>query len=333
MITAVDLFSGCGGLSLGFQQAGIEILAAIDNWNIALDVYRENFDHLAIQQDLNDENTAIKIIKKIAPEMLIGGPPCQDFSSAGKRDLNGERANLTYSFANIVCGIKPKWFVMENVQRITRNQILSQISEQFTRSGYGLSAIVLDASLCNTPQSRSRFFLIGELGGKHNTLVDLFKANLSDKPMTVRDYLGDKLELQYYYRHPRSYARRGIFSIDEPSPTIRGVNRPMPPNYKLHSGDPQDIDIAAIRPLSTIERSYIQTFPDSFKFFGTKTNLEQMIGNSVPVNLALFVASTILKYIKDGYGNQKSSILFDLEEEFALTNSVLFHQKATAKSS
>ena len=64
MIKAVDLFSGCGGLSLGFQQAGIEILAAIDNWNIALDVYRKNFDHPAIQQDLADEVTSIKIIEK-----------------------------------------------------------------------------------------------------------------------------------------------------------------------------------------------------------------------------------------------------------------------------
>jgi DNA (cytosine-5)-methyltransferase 1 len=299
MITAVDLFSGCGGLSLGFEQAGVEILAAIDNWNIALDVYRENFNHPAIQQDLADEITSIKIIRKFAPEMIIGGSPCQDFSSAGNRNLNGGKAGLTYNFTTIVCDIKPKWFVMENVPRITKSNIFTQISNQFLDYGYGLSSIVLDASFCNVPQSRSRFFLIGELGGNQNTLVDLFKINLSNKPMTVRDYLGDKLNLEYYYRHPRSYARRGIFSIDEPSPTIRGVNRPIPPNYKLHSGDPQDIDIAMIRPLSTIERSYIQTFPRSFKFFGTKTNLEQMIGNSVPVNLAFFVASTILNFIKD----------------------------------
>jgi DNA (cytosine-5)-methyltransferase 1 len=299
MITAVDLVSGCGGLSLGFQQAGFDILAAIDNWNIALDVYRENFNHPAIQQDLSDEITSIKIIRKYAPEMIIGGSPCQDFSSAGNRNFNGEKAGLTYSFTNIVCDIKPKWFVMENVPRITKSNIFTQISNQFLVYGYGLSSIVLDASFCNVPQSRSRFFLIGELGGSQNALVDLFKSNLSNKPMTVRDYLGDKLNLEYYYRHPRSYARRGIFSIDEPSPTIRGVNRPIPPNYKLHSGDPQDIDIAKIRPLSTIERSYIQTFPRTFKFFGTKTNLEQMIGNSVPVNLAFFVASTILNFIKD----------------------------------
>ena len=298
MITTIDLFSGCGGLSLGFQKAGVDILAAIDNWDIALDIYRENFNHPVIQQDLSEEVTSIKIIRKFAPEMIIGGSPCQDFSSAGKRDVNGDRANLTYNFANIVCEIKPKWFVMENVQRITKSPILPQISDQLRRCGYGLSSVVLDASLCHVPQSRSRFFLIGEFGGKQNALVDLFKIDLANKPMTIRDYLGDKLKLQYYYRHPRSYARRGIFSIDEPSPTIRGVNRPIPANYKLHSGDPQDIDISTIRPLSTIERSYLQTFPESFKFFGTKTNLEKMIGNSVPVNLAYFVASTILKYMK-----------------------------------
>jgi DNA (cytosine-5)-methyltransferase 1 len=314
MITAIDLFCGCGGLSLGFQQAGVEILAGIDNWEIALDVYRENFKHLVINQDLSDEISAIKTVRKFPMDIIIGGSPCQDFSSAGKLNNNGDHANLTYNFANIVCAIKPRWFVMENVQRITKSQILINISKQFTTNGYILSPIVLDAALCNVPQARSRFFLIGELDRKQNSLLNLFRSNLSDKPMTVRDYLGDSLNLQYYYRHPRSYARRGIFSIDEPSPTIRGVNRPIPPNYKLHSGDPQNIDITTIRPLTTIERSYIQTFPKTFKFFGAKTNLEQMIGNSVPVNLAYFVASNILQYIKDRQSSQELSIDFLMED-------------------
>lgn len=298
MITAVDLFCGCGGLSLGFQRAGIKILAAVDNWQPALNVYQENFNHPALLQDLSDEKTAITLIKKYNPNMIIGGSPCQDFSSAGKRDISNGKAALTYHFANIVCAIKPRWFVMENVQRITKSHVLTEIMEQFSNQGYGLTPIVLDASLCYTPQARLRFFLIGELHGKDNALLNLINANLSDKPMTIRDYLGDKLNLQYYYRHPRSYARRGIFSIDEPSPTIRGVNRPIPPNYKLHSGDPENIDISTIRPLSTLERSYLQTFPETFKFSGTKTNLEQMIGNAVPVNMATLIASTIIKHIK-----------------------------------
>jgi DNA (cytosine-5)-methyltransferase 1 len=318
MITAVDLFCGCGGLSLGFQKAGIDVLAAMDNWTSAVNVYRENFHHPVIQQDLQDEKLTVDIIQKIAPDMIMGGSPCQDFSSAGKRDITNGKAALTYHFANIVCELKPTWFVMENVQRITKSHVLTEIVEQFASSGYGLSAVVLDASFCNTPQTRSRFFLIGELHGKHNTLVGLFKVNLAAKPMTIRDYLGDRLNLQYYYRHPRSYARRGIFSIDEPSPTIRGVNRPIPPNYQLHSGDPDNIDLATVRPLSTLERSYLQTFPESFKFFGTKTDLEQMIGNAVPVNMAEFVASVIVDYIK----GIRQPALFN-EETFVLPDNAL----------
>lgn len=298
MLTAVDLFCGCGGLSLGFQNAGIKILAAMDNWEAALTVYQENFNHPAILQDLSDEQAAINLINKYNPDMIMGGSPCQDFSSAGKRDINNGKAALTYHFANIVCAVKPRWFVMENVQRITKSHVLTEIMEQFSNQGYGLTPIVLNAAFCYTPQARLRFFLIGELHGKDNALVNLINTNLSDKPMTIRDYLGDKLNLQYYYRHPRSYARRGIFSIDEPSPTIRGVNRPIPPNYQLHSGDPDNIDISTIRPLSTLERSYLQTFPETFKFSGTKTNLEQMIGNAVPVNMAEFIASMMMQYIK-----------------------------------
>lgn len=78
--------------------------------------------------------------------------------------------------------------------------------------------------------------------------------------MTVADYLGNSLGIEFYYRHPRSYARRGIFSIHEPSPTIRGVNRPVPRGYQLKHNDPVS-SIEGIRSLTTVERSYIQTFP------------------------------------------------------------------------
>ena len=135
--------------------------------------------------------------------------------------------------------------------------------------------------------------------------------------MTVRDYLGDQLGLEVYYRHPRNYNRRGVFSIDEPSPTIRGVNRPVPQGYRLNSCDPEGVDLTAVRPLTTIERSYIQTFPADFKFSGTKTNLEQMIGNAVPVNLGKFVAQAIQEYGRNGVSNNTlldTASLFSLPE-------------------
>ena len=121
--------------------------------------------------------------------------------------------------------------------------------------------------------------------------------------MTVRDYLGDKLGVDYYYRHPRSYARRGVFSIDEPSPTIRGVNRPLPSGYKIHHNDPVQTT-EGIRPLTTKERSLIQTFPGTFTFLGTKSEIEQMVGNAVPVNLGTFVGRAILDYIRDKEENK-----------------------------
>jgi DNA (cytosine-5)-methyltransferase 1 len=184
---------------------------------------------------------------------------------------------------------------MENVARIMKSSILTDVIKQFEKSGYGITTTVLDSSYCNTPQSRKRFFLIGVLGGDHDAISSIIEKNLSKKPMTIRDYFGDSLGLEYYYRHPRNYTRRGIFSIDEPSPTVRGVNRPVPSGYKKHSNDPDKIELSEIRSLTTIERSYIQTFPKDFKFIGTKTNIEQMIGNAVPVNLAEFIAKAILE--------------------------------------
>jgi DNA (cytosine-5)-methyltransferase 1 len=310
VIKCVDLFAGCGGLSLGFEKAGFHVLAALDHWDKSVEVYKDNFTHPILLQDLTDENTSIKIIKKWKPELIMGGPPCQDFSSAGKRDVNGGRADLTYHFANIVCSIKPDWFVMENVEQIKKSYILRDVINQFMNAGYGLSANILDASFCGVPQARTRFFLVGHMGDGHNQLNKIFEKHLSTHPLTVRDYLGDSLKLEYYYRHPRNYNRRGIFSIDEPSPTIRGVNRPVPGGYKLNSCDPKGVDLKTIRPLTTKERSLIQTFPKSFRFNQSKTHLEQMIGNAVPVNLARFVAEGIKKYLKSG--SLKEKTLLDL---------------------
>lgn len=296
----VDLFAGCGGLSLGFEKAGFAVVAAYEYWEPSIEVYQKNFTHPIFQQDLTEEKESIQKIKGHAPDLIMGGPPCQDFSSAGKRDMTQGRADLTYHFANIICSIKPEWFVMENVEQIKKSPILADVIEQFEKSGYGLTSAILDASFCGVPQSRIRFFLIGHLNDAHNQLSGILKKNLSAKPMTIRDYLGNQLGVEVYYRHPRNYNRRGIFTIDEPSPTVRGVNRPIPKGYKLNTCDPENIDLQQVRPLTTLERSYLQTFPREFKFFGTKTNLEQMIGNAVPVNLATFIANAIQEYCQNG---------------------------------
>ena len=294
-MNAVDLFSGCGGMSLGFKEAGFNVVAAFDNWKPAVEIYEANFDQPIFLKDLSDSD-ASDLVASFHPDIIIGGPPCQDYSIAGKRQL-GKRANLTVRFAQIVAEVQPSWAVFENVYNIERFGTLPELESILSGSGYGLTEKILDASLCGVPQTRKRFFLIAHKDDQDGFLEETLVSGLSDTPMTVRDYLGDKLQTQYYYMHPRSYARRAVFSVDEPSATIRGINRPIPPNYKHHPADAAKIE-DGVRSLTTKERSYIQTFPEEFNLPGTKTNVELAIGNAVPPLLARYVANSITSYVK-----------------------------------
>ena len=280
--------------------------------------------------DLSNVEDCVAEIESKHPDMIIGGPPCQDFSSAGKRDEDNGRGDLTVNYAQIINRIRPKWFVMENVERITKTKKLIDAKKIFKEAGYGLSWQVLDASKCGVPQKRKRFFMIGKLHEQDDFMVPFLQSGLSKTSMTLREYFGDSLGVEYYYRHPRSYARRGIFSIDEPSPTVRGVNRPMPKGYEIHDNDPVKSK-EGIRALTTIERSYIQTFPKTFKFEGSKTELEQMIGNAVPVKLAEYVATSIKKYLEEPHRERNLEIDFQqflLEDRLAAYISEPIHRKA-----
>lgn len=295
MPKVVDLFAGCGGLSRGFQDTGFEVVAAFENWPVAADCYSKNFAHPVYREDLNDVESSVKLIEGFEPDIIIGGPPCQDFSHAGKR-IEAGRAGLTEAYASIINQIRPSYFLMENVDRAQNSNAYSVARSIFKEAGYGLTERVLLASRCGVPQRRKRFFCIGILGGEDEALSDALDKGLSEREMTVRDYLGDSLDTEYYYRHPRNYNRRGVFSIDEPAPTMRGVNRPIPKGYPGHPNDACQI-LDKVRPLTTLERSLIQTFPADFKWSGSKTDREQMIGNAVPVNLGAYVAKALMEYI------------------------------------
>lgn len=293
----VDLFAGSGGLSLGFESAGYEVVAAYESWDAAIECYRANFCHPVFKLDLSDVAGAVKEISDFEPDLIMGGPPCQDFSQAGRR-AEGERADLTTAFAKIVTTIRPRIFVMENVDRAAKSQAYLQARAMFKDADYGLSERVLDSSRCGVPQRRKRFICVGVLGETDKFLDITIDQMLSVAPMSVRDYFGSDLEVDHYYRHPRNYSRRAVFSVDEPSPTVRGVNRPVPSGYPGHPGDSAPID-SHIRSLTTIERARVQTFPVDFNWVGSKTSVEQMIGNAVPVKLAEFVANAATKYLRD----------------------------------
>ena len=120
--------------------------------------------------------------------------------------------------------------------------------------------------------------------------------------MSIRDYFGNKVadEIGHFFHHQRNYNRRAIFSVDEPSPTIRGQHRPKPEpwNYKKHPKDSAPIKDAY--DFKAKERAFIQTFPYNFIFDGYETHLNQMIGNAVPVKMAEYIAKTLKPIIEKG---------------------------------
>ena len=297
----VDLFAGCGGLSYGFQNAGFDIAAAFEYWNVAVECYKQNFSHPVYEMDLSNTEEASEIIKKLNPDIIIGGPPCQDFSHAGKR-IEASRASLTKSYADIINAVRPKYFVMENVDRAEKSNTFAEAREIFKNASYGLTQVVLDASHCGVPQRRKRFFCVGALNVNDDFLKEYLLKNVSKHATTLREYFGNSLDFEYYYRHPRNYSRRAVFSIDEPAPTMRGVNRPVPKGYPGHPNDACVLN-EDIRALTTLERALIQTFPPTYKWCGNKTDMEQMIGNAVPVKLAEFIANALKAYIDNKSNN------------------------------
>jgi DNA (cytosine-5)-methyltransferase 1 len=289
----VDLFAGCGGMSRGFEDAGVEVVAAFENWEPAIHAYRENFDHPVYKMDLADvDGISELLLREFAPDMVIGGPPCQDFSSAGKR-LEDTRADLTVAFARTIAKVRPAYFVMENVQRARTSAAYSEARKVFKSAGYGLIETVLDAAFFGAPQRRKRFFVIGKLDAADDFSESRIENRASAEPMTVREYCGDAFRKDHYYRHPRNYTRRAVFSIDEPAPTMRGVNRPIPKGYPGHAGDSHPVS-GDVEALTTEQRALIQTFPGEFRWPGARSHVEQLIGNAVPVKLAQAVADFVL---------------------------------------
>ena len=180
----VDLFAGCGGLSLGFQNAGFSIIAAFDNWDEAINIYKLNFSHPIIKRDLNDTSD-LSDIENLKPDIIIGGPPCQDYSSAGHRNEDLGRAQLTIKFAEIITRIRPSFFLMENVPNIQKSEKLDQVLNMFHESGYGISKMVIDASRCGVPQKRRRFIVLGGLNEPEGFLDELLYRGQSKKNVTI----------------------------------------------------------------------------------------------------------------------------------------------------
>lgn len=168
---AVDLFAGAGGMTLGFEQAGFDVLAAVELDPIHASVHEYNFPFWTTICQSVTETTA-KDIRELSAigdrdiDVVFGGPPCQGFSLMGKRNFNDERNSLVWHFLRLVLDLHPKFFVLENVRGITigkHQNILHKIITEFKSNGYQVQENyqVLNAANYGVPQNRHRMFLIG----------------------------------------------------------------------------------------------------------------------------------------------------------------------------
>lgn len=165
--TVLDLFCGCGGMSLGFSQAGYKVLLGIDIWEDALMTYKRNHPGgntlCADLSEVKAKDVEIALgTNKV--DVIIGGPPCQGFSVAGKRLINDERNKLYKGFVRMVSHFRPKAFVLENVPSILsigNGAVKASITTDFENLGYNVVTKVLTASDYGVPQNRRRAIFVG----------------------------------------------------------------------------------------------------------------------------------------------------------------------------
>lgn len=169
----IDLFCGCGGFSHGFEKAGFNVLLGIDVWKDALSTFKHNhFGSNTLQADLSilQPEDTLTLLKGNNVDVIIGGPPCQGFSVAGKRIVDDIRNQLYKNFVHFVSYFKPKAFVMENVPNILSiggGIVRDSIINDFSELGYTVEYKVLTASDFGVPQNRRRAIFVGFLNGHH----------------------------------------------------------------------------------------------------------------------------------------------------------------------
>lgn len=163
----IDLFCGCGGLSLGFEQAGFEPVLAVDSWKDAVITYNHNRPSpVGICEDIHNLSDDFWTSLNQSGEIVgvIGGPPCQGYSTVGTRDINDPRNHLYLQYCRVVEKVRPQFFVIENVKGLTtlsNGLFLDDIYRRFSSLGYNVSYQILNAAHYGVPQNRERVFFVG----------------------------------------------------------------------------------------------------------------------------------------------------------------------------
>ena len=193
--TVVSLFSGAGGFSTGFRQAGLKPIFGVEINPDARQTYELNLDGICHQIDLSTVNPAAlsNLLGKSKPFAVIGGPPCQGFSSAGSRDSSDPRNKLIFNYLNIVRELAPRWFIFENVEGILTSgdgKDIYRLVHEFLAMGYSIRLQKVNFASYGVPQSRKRVLIIGNrIGAEFYFPREIFSFNsgkikkLSDKPL------------------------------------------------------------------------------------------------------------------------------------------------------
>jgi len=315
----VSLFSGAGGLDLGFEKSGFDIIFANEFDKDIWETYEENHPNTFLEK-----KSITKIDENEVPECdgIIGGPPCQSWSEAGSRKgINDDRGKLFFDFIRILKSKKPKFFLAENVSGMLaprHSEALNKIKETFMECGYELHFKLLNASDFGIAQDRKRVIFIGfrndlnikysfpEEKEKKSSLLDAIKdLEGTAVPALDKSKANQSLEIPNHEYMTGGFSsmymsRNRVRSWDEPSFTIQagGRHAPIHPSapkmIKKETNRFEFLSDEPYRRLSVRECARIQGFPDNFIFKYRDLNAGyKMIGNAVNVEFARILADSI----------------------------------------
>lgn len=327
-INYIDLFSGAGGMSLGFDQTGFNNIFSVDIEPRFCETYKTNFPkHNLIQKDISKlSNEEIKsIIGNQIIDVIIGGPPCQGFSMAGnigRKFIDDSRNQLFKEFARIVEIVQPSYFVMENVARLfthNKGETKKEIIELFKKMNYNVDCKVVNTADFGIPQVRNRVLFIGNRIS--NNIV--FPTKTIDKPISIKEAIdklpklksGEKSKIPNHIsmKHSEQMLEKMKYVSDGGNRNeIPELIRPKSGDVRKYirykstepavcvTGDMRKIfHYSQNRALTVRELATLQTFPLDFIFKGSTISQQQQVGNSVPPILAKEIALTIKKMMKN----------------------------------
>jgi DNA (cytosine-5)-methyltransferase 1 len=318
-LNVIDLFCGCGGMSKGLTEAGLNIIAGIDIWDKAIENYNKNFEHKAYCEDLINLNpekfNELYNKEKKEIDILVGGPPCQSFSIAGKRDKNDPRNSLFMEYVKYLNYFNPKAFIMENVigmlSKKTANgeNIINIIMEELNKN-YNCIINKLYASDFEVPQNRRRVIIIGIrkdlniLPKEPEPIIKSINDRISVKNILIskdeidkKYYLSEKallgIENKKKVNKEKGYGFGAqILDFDKPSYTI-------PARYWKDGYDALvKYNDKEIRRLTIIELKRIQTFPDDYILEGSKKDIIIQIGNAVACKFAYYLGKYLINTLQ-----------------------------------